>query len=797
MKTTARRLKSLRFEIPFATMLLMCLAACGGGGGGGSNGGGESDLNQGSYDKGSFAYEDPYEAEFQPLQTPIFRATRKDEVVALTGSANATPTAIAFDDVANGSQPLSLFSSSLLPAGLATRTSAAGAMDRERGDELVVIGQRGNDLEAVTLGTDTSGQWSNRGSFKIIGSDLGFREVEVLLLDVDGDTIDEVIVTASFASAYGGFFRIYDDASDGNKLLLNRDIAGAWKLQAKAFDEDGDGKPEILVMNRQASSAQVALFENGAKGYALRHDWSEVERYAERLVTGNFDSDDADEFALVSYGYIGGDYRSYVLTHDYVNGENSVIENHLIFTGSRGVYDAVAVDGNRDGVDEVAVALRRYSGSLYYVMFTHFVPKDDAGPWYNKVNLLTIVSRPVHARFTSFDGDADGREEVGMQIVYQASTGTPYSLTALMLPTVDKNGKFTHSYKSLNVDALPSGSSWAAFASGDFDRENLVLKSTGKKWLDLPDPMPIVVMAAPPTKQGVTQNFDGSVTSYGTEQSTERSHGVTTGWTASFSVGFEAEDVFGLFGASAKQTIATSMKKTLTNSRKVTWTKTFSGSYDKDTIIFQGTLYQVYEYEIVSAEDEKLVGSMITLNDPVATKVYKWTVDFYNQNVAQKARIDASVLSHTVGDPKSYRRRNDAATLLTESYGWLDEGLEVGAVRGGSNSTGVSVTAANSTEKSRSFSVDWEAEVKIGGATIGGSFGLETESVYGVTLETGTSYEGTVGDIENTNEWSDWRYSFGLLVYRAGADNTGATLRGKRPYQVITYWVDDLGPAYR
>ncbi|MCA8970435.1 MAG: hypothetical protein KDC95_11645 [Planctomycetes bacterium] len=777
------------------TAFLLGLTACGGGGGGG--GGTTSDVNQGSYDKDAFSYQDPYAPEFQPLQTAVFRATRQEELAVFAGGDGKTPWGLAFDDTANASRPLSLFSTSVLPAGFAARASAAGAADDVRGDEVVVIGQTGTDLEAITLTSDTSGQWSNRNRFSIPGTNLGYRDIDVKLIDVDGDTIDEIVLSATFLSAYGGFVRIYDDEAAGNKLLRNIDIAGSWKLDVVPFDADGDGTSELLLFNRQSASAQVAVLEGASKDFAIRYDWVDVDRYGEAAVAGNFDDDGDLEFAVVTYGYISGNYRSYVKFYDFVDGKPVEFESVEVLVGARSIYDAVAVDTNRDGVDEVAAAIRYWSGSRYYSTFGHVSPKADAGPRANNVFVRHILSTPVHVRLATFDGDADGREEVAMQCVYTSSSGSYYTHSCIMAPFVQNDGKFTFEYRYLNADAIEKNTNWATLAVGDFDRENLVLRSTGKKWLDLPDPMPIVVMAAPPTKEGVSQNFDNSQTAYGTEQSQERSHGVTTGWTASFSVGFEAEDIFGVFGASAKQTIATSMKKTLTNSRKVTWTKTFSGSYDNDTIIFQGTLYQCYEYEIVSAEDANLVGSKITLNDPVATKIYKWTVDFYNQNVATKARIDDTVLSHTVGDPKSYIRKADAATKLTQAFGWVDEGLEVGAVRGGTNSTSVSVTTANSSEKSRSFSIDWEAEVKIGGATIGGSFGLESESVYGVTLETGTTYEGTVGDIENTSQWSDWRYSFGLLVYRHGADGDGATMRGQRPYQVITYWVDDLGPSYR
>lgn len=191
-----------------------------------------------------------------------------------------------------------------------------------------------------------------------------------------------------------------------------------------------------------------------------------------------------------------------------------------------------------------------------------------------------------------------------------------------------------------------------------------------------------------------------------------------------------------------------------------------------------------------------MLGAKLTLNDPVATKTFKWTLDFYNQTVAERARIGQDVISHTIGDPASYRRKTAAQGVLQQHYGWIDaDGQQVGQGHG-SNGSSVTITNANSTETSRSFGVTWESEVKIGGATIGGSFGLTTEDVYGVTVETGATYAGQVGDIGGSAEWSKWLYGFGLLVYRQGADAGGVPLAGARPFHVVTYWVDPLGSGY-
>lgn len=789
-----------------AILLATCLAACGGGGGssagGGSagGGGGQGELNQGSYDKKSFDYKDPYAAKFHPLQSKTFRASRRDELAFVASTVTTSEHAIAHDDASGKYGPKSLFGKQLFEAGFSARVSRAGALNEARGDELAYLGSRGTNLEIVTCAADDKGRWTRSGKLEVPGSSLGFRQLELELVDVDDDGIDEFVIAATYARSAGGFVRVYDDAKAGYRLLKNLDVAGSILLQAVGFDANVDGKAELLVFSREQSSARVSVLGGAATDFATQRSWTKVDRYALRLVVGDFDDDPGQEFALVAQSrqiHTSAD-RALVRTQEFTDKGIRTLESAIVLTNIRGIFDAVAIDTNRDRKHEVAVMGSRYVASRrrFDGILAHWSTKVDAGPRKSRLQTLAWTSYAQQIRMSVCDTNADGREDLAIATL-RSVNGSKQLYKHVAWPHVDSKGIFSLRYSFLGSASLSRSAAFATVATGDFDRENLVLRSTGRKWTDLPNPMPIVVLAAPPTKSNIRQNYDGSATEYGTEQSTERSHGVTTGWSASFSTGFEASDLFDTFGVSVKQTLAWSMSKTLTNSRKVTWTKTFGGSYDKDVIIFQGTLYQVYEYEVVNAGDEKLIGSKITLNDPVATKTYKWTVDFYNKSVAPEARIPATVLSYEVGSPKTYMRKTVAQARLRTSLGWLDEGLEVGAVRGGSNSTSVTISDSNTTETSRSFEVTHEAEVKIGGSTIGGSFGLSSESVYGVTVEKGTTYAGEVGDIEDTEDWQDWRYSFGLVVYRQGADAKGRSMKRMLPYHVVNYWVDDLGPAHR
>jgi len=60
--------------------------------------------------------------------------------------------------------------------------------------------------------------------------------------------------------------------------------------------------------------------------------------------------------------------------------------------------------------------------------------------------------------------------------------------------------------------------------------------------------------------------------------------------------------------------------------------------------------------------------------------------------------------------------------------------------------------------------------------------------VYSVSVGNAVEYLGTVGHIETAADYESYHYGFGMVV--APKTVAGAT------FQVIDYWVQDLGPAH-
>jgi hypothetical protein len=206
---------------------------------------------------------------------------------------------------------------------------------------------------------------------------------------------------------------------------------------------------------------------------------------------------------------------------------------------------------------------------------------------------------------------------------------------------------------------------------------------------------------------------------------------------------------------------------------------------------------------VMAAQDPSLVGELLTLDVPVATRNYKWSVEYYNSQVRPEVRIGADVLSHTIGDPASYPRRSDLTAQTAPYVSWHTDDappMQVGQ-SGGSNAVEIKLSEESSSTTERTFGVNWEAGFSAGGAGFGGSFGVTESNAYTVVASRETSYAGAVGDIPVIAEYEAWRYEFGMVVYHRGllsdASNQPLTQeKGVLPYQVIRFWTAPNGTAY-
>ena len=811
------------------TLSLLLLCACSGSSGT-STPDGQTQGEGGSFTDDDFSYEDPHPPEFHPLGTASALLTSRDELMILDvpeypGIARAT----IFDDIGAGAGVLADVANLLSPGQY--RAAAAGNLDDDAEEELILSRIVGSTLEFTVIETDAQGVYIAGSSLQIPSAGFPYGEVHLSLGDVDGDHRDELVIVAR-RKAVGeasdqNWVRVYDDPVDGYGLLHEISwgsllLAELKDIQAQAADFDGDGRAEVALLAHTDSGllgnpgAYLRILDDSDAGFDDLVGWFQVggdlppERSAVRLLTGEYNGEFGAELAVGTYWDPAfSTYEFSVTFQSYEFGPGAVLHaaprwEGQGFAGSGALgalrsergWDVAFCDKDGDGDHEALIAL---PGALYTRRLVAL--RWDGAGWVDDGELSVSLGANLNSALTllTTDDDADGQDEMYYCLI---SKGSSSSTKFRNVYRVDW-GNIAEVVTDHWTSVVPAGNNAypPVLVAGDFDADGLSVRFSGRKFTSLADPMPMVVLAAAPTKAGIAQNYGDTTTSYEVTAGTSQSFGVSSGTTASTYVGFAIDSLFGILDVSARRRIEESFATSLLETNSFSTIQGFAGPYSDDTIVFQGTLYQSYEYEILASTDPQMVGTYFTLNVPVESRVYKWTVDYYNSKVEPEARIGSDVLTHTVGDPTSYPSKT-AVQLLTELYvgWWTPTGLTVGQGNA-TNAVGIQLEQESTSEQQRTFDVTWEADFSVGSLEFGGSLGVTETEIYSVTVSEQTIYRGDIGDIAGPSEYESWEYGFGMGVYHHGllsnANNQPtATVAGVVPYQVVTYWTDPTGSSY-
>jgi hypothetical protein len=226
-------------------------------------------------------------------------------------------------------------------------------------------------------------------------------------------------------------------------------------------------------------------------------------------------------------------------------------------------------------------------------------------------------------------------------------------------------------------------------------------------------------------------------------------------------------------------------------SKEITETWAYSTGMGEDKVIFTAVPFDVYYYKVISAPDEAAgengeplkPGSTMVINIPRKSGTYHQELDYYNEHNGDTWDV---VLPHTLGNPLSYAKESDVAGIKAQAG---NKGLftTTSSMRNGTSATGTSslnVEQVTSAEKNFDYELEdtFEAEVKVGGATIGGSAGYHYGHSITNTTSSGLFIEGEVPDIPQANHSTDLDFRWGLLMYPVSG--TGQN------FNLVTYWVD-------
>jgi hypothetical protein len=770
-------------------------------GGSGGSSDGDEDLN-GDYSIDTFNRAEPT-GPAHPLVRVENKIMRRDEVSLLGPGAGF---GAVLDDAGEDYAKLAGETGLGFVSDLRIVDTTSASLDDDGNDELVVVGFAGTKLVVRVIDSSEDGVFARVREFAL--EDAAYQHAWVRVDDFDQDGRDEILIAAVHGT--GSVVRIYDDALAGFALVKEVHAgAGDLDVAIATGNFDADRAPELALLTLNGKNVVLNVLDDAEHEHAslerlenaetgLFRD-AELETSGLRLEAGNFDADAADELVAFADGYNpGGSHGASegsiftsmrddaehgfsaldILSHDYPRSQES--------SGYRykdvWPWQTLVADSEGDGMDELfLLALRSGDEGLGWSL-THEVFPGNA-KWSEATTVQTVaeVSYGSPATLTRAAGRSDSRGTDVLIAVHDDLDYQTYRATAQVA-----GASYQLSLEALgsSVSLSPAGKPvWAT--GGDWDGDTLRVRYTGEKWLELTRPRPIVLISAPPTKAGAAQNFDGSSTSYGTATSKSTSRTEEIGYTDAITLSFEVSvPVLDFISGSASAEMAEELAQTDTKTATTTYGTSFSSSYDEDVIVFYGSLCERYEYEVLGGNPD-LVGTKMTIDVPVASGVYKWTVSYYNDSLGSVGTpIPTDVVHHTLGDPRSYR----PGDALPSDVLWSSPtATSVGQGRGGVNRVFIDVSSEETEETTTTTTYTAGGE---GGAFVhaGYSHSWNSSSAYAVTVGQSTLFEGVVGDIADP-DYRDYFYSFGLYV-------TTAKLPTGEAFQVIDYYTEGLGDGY-
>lgn len=574
-----------------------------------------------------------------------------------------------------------------------------------------------------------------------------------------------------------------------------------------AGELDGDGLDELVLTAAGIGRYQGWVFEYSNGDYSEVYDWTSDSEghqsiYKNDMVLGDIDGDHRDEIMYLMRMEGEGE-DSIWIKDDATNLFQKISRINIADqTGhdlhDDGVLGAGDVDG--DGFDEVVVYSLK-AGDKFGVIFdyNYSIHEFEILKQWNSSDISSYVSKEL----TLGDVDADGMDEIILStgdnfLEWGGEAGTQ---TAVF-------DDATNNFTLIFTDAERKG----FIATGDFDADGVQLKFTGEHWTTTAPPKPVMAIAAPPWYQGTSFNYIDTDTAIGSETSRGTQEGNSIGVTEGthWSVGGKVELEKGIFKAEAsftfRKTVMNELLRTKTKTQTSTTALGYTVGYLHDSVIYQITEFDNYQYEITSHPvNPDAIGQLMTLDVPRETSLWKVSTAYYNERYSTIApRIGSETFAHTVGQPWTYPNSSIIESIAPIRWRTPPQTVGLGT---GYQKTSITTETISTTEMSLthttelsyafegSMGISGEIPVLDIGVSVYATAGAGWTSAYidvrqsAISVGEKCMYEGIVGDIADNETFHQLKYQFALVVYHLDRTEEGIS------YQVVNYIVDGA-PEY-
>jgi hypothetical protein len=616
-------------------------------------------------------------------------------------------------------------------------------------------------------------------------------ELRLATGDVDADGLDETVV-AYRSKRHGGIeVLVVDDAESDGALLRSVSFPHEpdGELGLIVANLGGDDTDDVVLYTHREAGVAFELFDEGDLSTSFDDLLLRAEPYEDSIavVAGRFDEECPCDELLVLY-------------HPWGEGEHTfgpkltrlqqveLTEGVLVKTRETalpqldGRYTGfVAIDVEGDFVDELMFYAPQ--SAVYWTDPKRLLREEYwTEPWARRVaDGPPELFRPE--TIAAGDQDADGCQEA------VALWCSPEGRAVLTRIEWDPELEQLTQRATLELDELSSD---ARVLFGDFDGDSTVVRYAGERRLVVGEPLPVVVMAAPPMKWGASQDLSAMSTDFWFAGGLEDGGlGLEAGATLTARPGeFAAVDEY------LRRSVTYQFERTATVPAITQYEDGEATRWNRDLVSFSGTLYQCYRYEVVADKWRHRVGNTVTIDVPVASRCFCWSVDDYNREFERD--IDPLLLQHTIGDPTSYMTRQEAKALLTRYDGALSPAQRIAGAWGGAERAALHFDGGNANT--------WATELpdssgyRAGPIPGGVSASIVTDcGMQDVAPRAIATFTGHIGSMPPGYD-AAYGYGYALLVYTKGKYCAGSGIEGYQsgvlPCQVVTYATIPYGGLY-
>ena len=660
---------------------------------------------------------------------------------------------------------------------------ACYALDTAVGGSCVVL------LYAGAPGNEAPLTWSHLASVRAHQP----SELRLATGDLDADGLDETVV-AYRSRRHGGLeLLVVDDAEAGGALLHSvvfpHEPDG--ELGLIVANLGGDDTDDVVLYTLRDEGVALELFDPDDPSTALDDLLLPAEPYEDSIsvVAGHFDEECRCAELLVLYQPWGEDEHPFgpKLTRlqqvELTEGALTKARETALPALDGRYQGFVAVDFEGDFVDELVFHRPGLAGGVYWTDPKRLLREPSWNePWARRVE----GGPPASFRSETLaagDQDADGCWEAA--VVWRGPEGRA------MLTRVEWDAELER-LTQLVTNEWDELAAETRVLFGDFDGDSTVVRYTGERRLVVGEPVPVVVMAAPPWKWGAAQDLDAMSTGFS-----------FAGGQADDGLALEAGTTltarpgeFAPVDAHLRRSVTHQLERTATVPAVTQYEDGEATGWDHDLVSFSGTLYQCYRYEVVAEKRRHRIGNTVTVDVPVASTCFCWSVEDYNRRF--EPDIDPLLLQHTVGDPTSYMTRKEARALLDRYEGALSPAQRIAGAWGGAERAALHFGPGGPNA--------WSSELPDTSGYRAGPIpgGVSASAVDGCGMQdvaprAPATFVGRIGSMPPGYD-AAYGYGYALLVYTKGKYCAGSGLEGYEPdvapCQVVTYATVPYGGMY-